>query len=119
MFEQSLWRQPPAKRILLESTREVGRVTTEPSFRRAAGSGRQRDLTERGVLYVSTAFTDSGAPATLAVAPQQPAASPLYARHPALSGLLIGLALFAASERGRYLNGANISTDGAASHVIV
>src|SRR5687768_5788023 len=27
--------------------------------------------------------------------------------------------VFAASERGRYLNGANISTDGAASHVIV
>jgi NAD(P)-dependent dehydrogenase (short-subunit alcohol dehydrogenase family) len=29
------------------------------------------------------------------------------------------IAVFAASERGRYLNGANISTDGAASHVIV
>jgi NAD(P)-dependent dehydrogenase (short-subunit alcohol dehydrogenase family) len=29
------------------------------------------------------------------------------------------IVVFAASERGRYLNGANISTDGAASHVIV
>jgi NAD(P)-dependent dehydrogenase (short-subunit alcohol dehydrogenase family) len=29
------------------------------------------------------------------------------------------IAVFAASERGRYLNGANISTDGAASHVVV
>ena len=29
------------------------------------------------------------------------------------------IAVFAASDRGRYLNGANISTDGAASHVIV
>jgi len=27
--------------------------------------------------------------------------------------------VFAASERGRYLNGANIATDGAASHVVV
>ena len=26
------------------------------------------------------------------------------------------IVVFAASERGRYLNGANISTDGAASH---
>jgi NAD(P)-dependent dehydrogenase (short-subunit alcohol dehydrogenase family) len=29
------------------------------------------------------------------------------------------IVVFAASERGRYLNGANISTDGAASHVVV
>src|SRR5918999_1022455 len=29
------------------------------------------------------------------------------------------IVLFAASERGRYLTGANISTDGAASHVVV
>jgi hypothetical protein len=27
--------------------------------------------------------------------------------------------VFAASERGRYLTGANISTDGAASHVVI
>ena len=32
---------------------------------------------------------------------------------------LADIVVFAASERGRYLNGANISTDGAASHVIV
>ena len=96
MFEQSLWRQPPAKRILLESTREVGRVAPQLSFRRAAGSGRQRDLTERGVLYVSTAFTDSGAPATLAASPQRlPVA--ISRRHPALFALFIAIALFAAS----------------------
>ena len=29
------------------------------------------------------------------------------------------IVVFAASERGRYLNGANISTDGAASHVVI
>ena len=29
------------------------------------------------------------------------------------------IVVFAASERGRYLNGANIATDGAASHVVV
>ena len=32
---------------------------------------------------------------------------------------LADIVVFAASERGRYLNGANISTDGAASHVVV
>jgi len=32
---------------------------------------------------------------------------------------IANIVVFAASERGRYLNGANISTDGAASHVIV
>ena len=32
---------------------------------------------------------------------------------------LADIVVFAASERGRYLNGANITTDGAASHVIV
>jgi NAD(P)-dependent dehydrogenase (short-subunit alcohol dehydrogenase family) len=29
------------------------------------------------------------------------------------------IVVFAASERGRYLTGANISTDGAASHVVI
>ena len=32
---------------------------------------------------------------------------------------LADIVVFAASERGRYLNGANISTDGAASHTVV
>ena len=38
---------------------------------------------------------------------------------PAKPEEIADIAVFAASERGRYLNGANISTDGAASHVIV
>jgi NAD(P)-dependent dehydrogenase (short-subunit alcohol dehydrogenase family) len=29
------------------------------------------------------------------------------------------IVVFAASERGRYLTGANIATDGAASHVVI
>ena len=38
---------------------------------------------------------------------------------PAKPEEIADIAVFAASERGRYLNGANISTDGAASHVVV
>jgi NAD(P)-dependent dehydrogenase (short-subunit alcohol dehydrogenase family) len=38
---------------------------------------------------------------------------------PAAPEEIADIVVFAASERGRYLNGANISTDGAASHVIV
>jgi NAD(P)-dependent dehydrogenase (short-subunit alcohol dehydrogenase family) len=38
---------------------------------------------------------------------------------PAEPDEIADIVVFAASERGRYLNGANISTDGAASHVVV
>jgi len=38
---------------------------------------------------------------------------------PAEPDEIADIVLFAASERGRYLTGANISTDGAASHVVV
>jgi NAD(P)-dependent dehydrogenase (short-subunit alcohol dehydrogenase family) len=38
---------------------------------------------------------------------------------PAEPAEIADIVVFAASERGRYLNGANISTDGAASHVVI
>jgi NAD(P)-dependent dehydrogenase (short-subunit alcohol dehydrogenase family) len=38
---------------------------------------------------------------------------------PAEPSEIADIVVFAASERGRYLNGANISTDGAASHVVI
>jgi NAD(P)-dependent dehydrogenase (short-subunit alcohol dehydrogenase family) len=38
---------------------------------------------------------------------------------PAEPGEIADIVVFAASERGRYLTGANISADGAASHVVV
>jgi NAD(P)-dependent dehydrogenase (short-subunit alcohol dehydrogenase family) len=38
---------------------------------------------------------------------------------PAEPNEIADIVVFAASERGRYLNGANISTDGAASHVVI
>jgi NAD(P)-dependent dehydrogenase (short-subunit alcohol dehydrogenase family) len=38
---------------------------------------------------------------------------------PAEPDEIADIVVFAASERGRYLNGANIATDGAASHVVV
>jgi hypothetical protein len=49
------------------------------------------------VQDVSTAFTDSGAPATLAAAPHRPLLGALLDRHPALAGLFIGLVLLATS----------------------
>ena len=38
---------------------------------------------------------------------------------PAEPDEIANIVVFAASERGRYLTGANISTDGAASHVVI
>jgi hypothetical protein len=58
------------------------------------------------------------------IATRAPFASPFACSHAPksrerLSSSSKVIVVFAASERGRYLTGANISTDGAASHVVI